>query len=65
MIGLLGKVTECALILVVVEGEGVVEDGGSFKADGGVEVELAEAGVVELGQLLGLDLWDWLALRFA
>ena len=51
--GLLGKVTECALILVAVEGEGVVEDGGSFKTDGGVEVELAEAGVVEFGQLLG------------
>ena len=44
------------MILVAVEGEGVVEDGGSFKADVEVEVELAEAGVVELGQLLGCDL---------
>ena len=51
--GLLGKVTEWALTLVAVDGEGVEEDGGSFKAGGGVEVELAEAGVVELGQLLG------------
>ena len=42
------------MILVAVEGEGVVEDGGSFKTDGGVEVELAEAGVAELRQLL-----DW------
>ena len=44
------------MILAAVEGEGVAEDGGSFKTDGGVEVELAAAGVAEFGQLLGLDL---------
>ena len=44
------------MILVAVVGEGVEEEGGSLKVDGGVEVELAEAGVVELGQLLGCDL---------